>query len=89
LISNAATEWGNGIRLADQPAHNTTPQQNGCYRAWLDSGRWVRMTPRALARFQSVPDSYVLPERAALACRVIGNGVPVKLAQAITKSLID
>lgn len=29
----------------------------------------VQMTPRALARFQSVPDTYALPEKRALACR--------------------
>jgi site-specific DNA-cytosine methylase len=47
------------------------------------------MTPRALARFQSVPDSYQLPDSNALACRVIGNGVPVLVAQAVTASLLD
>jgi site-specific DNA-cytosine methylase len=48
----------------------------------------VKMTPRALARFQSVPDSYQLPESRALASRVIGNGVPWLLAQRVTESLI-
>ena len=47
------------------------------------------MTPRALARFQSVPDSYQLPASAALACRIIGNGVAVLVSQAVTESLLD
>jgi len=40
------------------------------------NGRIVKMTPRALARFQSFPDSYELPESNSLACRIIGNAVP-------------
>lgn len=55
-------------------------------RAWLEHGRVVQMTPRALARFQSVPDTYRLPSKNALACRVIGNAVPPLLAQRIAES---
>lgn len=57
-------------------------------RAWLQHGRVVKMTPRALARFQSVPDWYVLPEKASLACKVIGNGVPCLLMQRIAESVV-
>lgn len=32
-------------------------------RAWLSQGRVVKMSARALARFQSFPDSYILPKR--------------------------
>jgi site-specific DNA-cytosine methylase len=56
-------------------------------RAWLDEGRVVKMSPRALARFQSVPDSYQLPDRAGLATRIIGNGVCCLLAQRIGEGL--
>ncbi|MBL1176932.1 DNA cytosine methyltransferase [Pantanalinema sp. GBBB05] len=56
-------------------------------RAWLEMGRVVAMTPRALARFQSVPDWYQLPERKQLACTVIGNGVPCLMAKGILESL--
>lgn len=45
-------------------------------RAWLSSGRVVSMTPRALARFQSFPDWYELPEKTSLACKGIGNACP-------------
>lgn len=55
-------------------------------RAWLSSGRVVKMTPRALARFQSIPDSYTLPDKAKLACTVIGNSVPPLLYQRIAES---
>jgi DNA (cytosine-5)-methyltransferase 1 len=53
------------------------------YRAWLSTGRVIQMSPRALARFQSFPDAYALPDKAALACRVIGNAVPPLLMQTI------
>jgi site-specific DNA-cytosine methylase len=52
-------------------------------RAVLAQGRVVKMTPRALARFQSFPDWYELPERNALACRIIGNAVPPLLMQRV------
>lgn len=47
----------------------------------LQSGRVVKMTPRALARFQTFPDTYWLPGQASLACEGIGNAVPCLLAQ--------
>ena len=52
-------------------------------RAWLSVGRVVKMTPRALARFQSFPDSYILPSKAKLSCTVIGNAVPPLLYQRV------
>ncbi|HXJ42477.1 MAG TPA: DNA cytosine methyltransferase, partial [Bryobacteraceae bacterium] len=56
-------------------------------RAWLDQGRVVSMTPRALARFQSVPDWYQLPANKKLATVVLGNGVPSLIMQRIAESL--
>lgn len=56
-------------------------------KAWFENGRVVAMTPRALARFQAVPDGYALPEKKALACKIIGNGVPCVLAQRVAESL--
>lgn len=50
-------------------------QGKSIHSAWLSSGRIVRMNPCCLARFQSFPDSYELPESATLACRIIGNAV--------------
>ena len=60
-------------------------QEKRAIRAYA-SGRVVRMTPRCLARFQSVPDSYVLPEKASLACHIIGNGVPSLLMQRLIEA---
>lgn len=42
-----------------------------------------RMTPRATARLQGIPDSYRLPEKVGLAQTIIGNAVPPPLMKAI------
>jgi site-specific DNA-cytosine methylase len=46
-------------------------------------GRVVKLTPRALARFQSLPDLYTLPERTGDAVTIIGNGVPSLFTQRV------
>lgn len=43
-------------------------------------GRVVALSPRCLARLQSFPDDFQLPEKKALACKGIGNAVPPLLA---------
>ena len=65
----------------------TSTQPQHPFRAWLSQGRVVKMTPRALARFQSFPDWYQLPDKVALACRIIGNAVPPLMAAAVYRSL--
>jgi DNA-cytosine methyltransferase len=56
--------------------------------AKLSQGRVVAMTPQALARFQSIPDSYELPEKTSLACRIIGNAVAPLLMEKIIKECL-
>jgi len=51
------------------------------------NSRVVALTPRCLARFQSLPDSYPLPEGKTLATKIIGNGVPCLLAEKVFGSL--
>jgi len=48
-----------------------------------------RLTVRETLRIQSVPDEYVLPEDMSLSFKfkTIGNGVPVKLAYAVARSI--
>lgn len=73
---------------ADTPSFTVSASagKRAC-RASTPASRVVRMTPRCLARFQSVPDSYVLPEKTALACKIIGNGVPCLMMQRVMESL--
>jgi DNA (cytosine-5)-methyltransferase 1 len=153
LLSNARTEYSNGLFSGTEPSLSITRQHNGRLRALLLDGqanangttctsvadcvpafavkaqsgarhaaravligdgdtyrpvvsgnepspthgasaiaralvphRVVKMTPRALARFQSFPDWYELPQRNALAGRIIGNAVPPLLMQRVMES---
>lgn len=71
----------------EQPAATqVTSHRNANQRAWLDCGRVVKMTPRALARFQSFPDWYALPDKSKLACTIIGNAVPPLLYQRVIEA---
>ena len=83
-------ERGLTVRNDDQPSFTVSasalPRRPA--RAWLHSGRVVKMTPRALARFQSFPDWYELPSKASLACTVIGNAVPPLLMRAVVRGLL-
>jgi site-specific DNA-cytosine methylase len=65
----------------------TASQPRHPFRAWLEQGRVVKMTPRALCRFQSIPDSFTLSGKAQLDCTGIGNSVPPLLAQRVYESL--
>ena len=91
----AGTPNSNGetksFRHDDQPALTVTKSTGDRQplRALLDNCRVVSMTSRALARFQTMPDWYELPEKNTLACKIIGNGVPCLLAQEIIASLMD
>jgi DNA-cytosine methyltransferase len=76
-------------READEPsASQVASTRNVNQRAWLEDGRVVSMTPRALARFQSLPDWYELPASNILACRIIGNGFPCLMAQRVFEQFI-
>jgi site-specific DNA-cytosine methylase len=79
----------------------TIKAQDRPVRAWLSAGKVVKMTPRALARFQSIPDDYKLPDgpnpvdwipwlpkHIALACKGIGNAIPPLLARRVWESLL-
>lgn len=57
-------------------------------RAWLSQGKVVALTVRALARLQSIPDSYQLPEKNSLGCRIVGNAVPPLLMRRIIEAQI-
>ena len=52
-------------------------------------GRVVQMTTRCLARFQSFPDWYKLPDNNKVGSRVVGNAVPPLFAQKFYRHLID
>lgn len=87
IVSGQSVEGGApAIREEQEPSATVGTNADRC-RAWLEQGRVVAMTPRAIARFQSFPDSYMLPERKGLALVVLGNAVPPLLARVIGESL--
>jgi hypothetical protein len=54
----------------------------------LVGGRVKKLNARAIARLQSVPDWYILPDQMKDAGPLIGNGVPPLLSEAIMRSLL-
>lgn len=76
------------IRYEDEPSpvQGNVERVGNQPRAWLSQGRVVKMTPRALARFQSIPDWYILPDKVKLACTIIGNMVPPLLYQRVIEA---
>jgi site-specific DNA-cytosine methylase len=83
--------FGNGptILNGEDPIFTIQASQaKGMPRAFTGC-RIVAMTPRALARFQSIPDWVVLPESKTLAAKVIGNAVPPLVMEKVYKDLRD
>jgi len=91
LIGDQSANAGKGVQVreASEPAMTVRAMENGgaTPRA-ISKTRVVAMMPRALARFQSFPDSYRLPEAHGLACRVIGNAVPPLMYQKVISQLV-
>lgn len=71
------------FRKSADPSFTVIESQKAAHRAWLDSGRVVKMTPRCLARFQSFPDSFEIDGTLG-----IGNAVPPLMYKKIIEGLI-
>ena len=71
-------------RTKEKPSFTVTASRGIC-RAVVGI-RTVAISPRCLARFQSFPDSYMLPDSLSLAVRIVGNAVPPLLYAAVAKS---
>jgi len=79
------------VRMDDEPIFTIDAMRPTKHPriAYIQPGRVVRMNVRALARFQSFPDDYALPDRSTLAGRVIGNAVPPLLYRRIIEQLAE
>ncbi len=89
IVDGKPESFGGDLRIVDQAQPTPTVTSSIArhpFRAGMD-GRVVAMTPRALARFQSMPDDYILPDNNSLACKIIGNGVPCLLAKTIMENI--
>ena len=84
-------QGGNLTAVMDDEPIYTLPATSSParHKAWLSYGRVVKMTTRALARFQSFPDTYELPDNNALACKGIGNAVPPLMYQKIIRQMVE
>jgi DNA-cytosine methyltransferase len=78
---------GPQVRGENAPANTVTASNKGDWRAAVH-GRVVMVDKRCLARFQSFPDDYWLPDAKGLASRVVGNAVPPLQYQKIIQELI-
>jgi len=86
LVSKNADKYGDGIRQSFEPAQTIGANEHGS--KGITPHRIVAMTPRCLARFQSFPDCYELPDKRSLAAKGIGNAVPPLLMQRIADGLL-
>lgn len=81
------------IRPPHEPMFTVVAQANRTtIRAMVDikdgiPGKVVNMSTRALARFMTLPDSYVLPTRRETAVKILGQGVPCLMAQRIGEQI--
>lgn len=77
------------VRMEDEPFMAVASSHWKHAQRAAVHGRVVAMTPRALARFQSLPDWYELPEKKSQAVHIIGNGVPSLGMKKILETMLN
>lgn len=90
LVDGKMNDQGRSVtwRESQDPAMTLTASAaKQMPRAVLEA-RVVQITPRGLARFQSFPDTYALPDARTLACRGIGNAVPPLLMRRVAEHAV-
>jgi len=89
MVDGLANNRGTSVTVVtgDRPSYTVKASAyKQASRAYIPSGRVVEITPECLARFQSVPGLYRLSGKASLDCKVLGNGFPCLLAQALVEA---
>jgi len=89
LVDGLANNRGSSVTAVtgDRPSYTVKASAyKQASRAYIPGGRVVVITPECLARFQSVPGWYQLSGKASLDCKVLGNGFPCLLAQALVEA---
>ena len=71
------------------PAYTVMAGTGQSMRIVLPGGIVKGVTDRALARWQGLPDSYVLPDMHTLANKVVGNGVPTELTKYVLSPVAE
>lgn len=88
LVDGANASGEIAVRKGGEPIYTITSSMYKAPVRFQSEGNVYRLSPRALARLQTFPDSYQLPESKTLACRIIGNAVPPVGMAHIIKSMI-
>lgn len=88
LVGDQTSHEGKQVqrRESEDPAFTTDTTSPNKVRAWLEHGRVVSMSVRALSRFMGLTDDYILPASHSLGAKIIGNGVCPPLMTAIIKA---
>jgi len=89
-VNGTANDRGSTVTVvdADKPIFTIgASQDKRPVRSWLENGRVVALNSRCLARLQTLPNWYELPEKASLAGKGIGNGVPCLMGQRIMEAI--
>lgn len=91
LIRVSTTSTNSPMAIGEGPAFTVTASMKPvrAIAGRRANQRIVRLSPRALARLQSLPDSYELPAATTLAVRGIGNGVPCLLMKEIVSQVAN
>ncbi len=69
------------IRSKSQPSFVVNSNRSLTEYLIYNNGEYFKVSIQDVARFQSFPDWYQLPDSKSLACRIIGNAVPPLFAQ--------
>lgn len=83
--------WNNVSESSGRWLDGTAPTittKSGSQLYLLDGERCRLLHPRELARIQGFPDSYHIPEQRALASKLIGNAIPVQMAQGVVRQAL-
>lgn len=85
---NSTQEYTISIVPPERPIFTITASfRKAATRMQID-GRVLTASRRCLARWQTMPDSYVLPANNELSGKIIGNGVPCEFARRLANALI-
>lgn len=91
VVNGTPNDYGKSVTINDEndPIFTQTATNEKRPMRAYTNGRVVKMTPHAIARFQSFPDWYELPERASLAVKGLGNAVPPLFAEILYRHVVD
>lgn len=83
--------WNNVSESLGRPLDGPFPTlttKSGSQFCLLDGDRVRVLNPRELARAQSFPDTYQIPANRALAGKLIGNAIDVRMARSVIAEVI-